>query len=108
MLEIYGWFLSVKTIIIWFCSNNDWENFRNLFLEKWKQKRTRRLFNNVKKLYSTTLSIYYNEYNGITDEEKEKMRITDLLQVKDILNSKKEDEEKSKSQPKEAIAERVK
>ena len=29
--------------------------------------------------------------------------ITDLLQVKDILNSKEEDEEKSKSQPKEAI-----
>ena len=31
------------------------------------------VYNNAKKLYSKLLSIYYDDYNDVTDEEKEKI-----------------------------------
>ena len=65
------------------------------------------MHNNAKKLYSILLSIYYNDYNEITDEEKENMGKKDnpnnlLIKGARII------EEKSKSQPEETIGERVK
>ena len=31
------------------------------------------MYNNARKLYSKLVNIYYNDYNDITDEEKERM-----------------------------------
>ena len=69
------------------------------------------VYNNAKKLYSKLLSIYYDDYNDITDEEKEKMSEKYnpknlLLKGQKFIELKKE--EKSKSQPEETIVERVK
>ena len=69
------------------------------------------VYNNAKKLYSKLLSIYYDDYNDITDEEKEKMGEKYnpknlLLKGQKFIELKKE--EKSKSQPEETIVERVK
>ena len=73
------------------------------------KKRT--VYINGKKLYSKLLSIYYDDYNDIIDEEKEYMGEKYnpknlLLKGQRFIELKKE--EKSKSQPEESIAERVK
>ena len=67
----------------------------------------------AKKLYSILLSIYYNDYNDITDEEKEKVgkRYNPnnlLIKGQKFIERKVEGRGKSKSQPEEIIAERVK
>ena len=71
------------------------------------------MYNNARNLYSILLSIYSNDYNNIRDEEKERMgKKYDsknlLIKGQRFIESKKEGEEKSKSQPEETIAERVK
>ena len=73
------------------------------------KKRT--VYINGKKLYSKLLSIYYDDYNDIIDEEKEYMGEKYnpknlLLKGQRFIELKKE--QKSKSQPEESIAERVK
>ena len=77
---------------------------------KTKSKK-RTVYSNAKKLYSKLLRIYYDDNNDISDEEKEKMgekyNLKNLLLMgQRFAESKKE--EKSKSQPEETIAERVK
>ena len=96
-------------IIIWFCFINDLKNSKNLLLEQWKQKRKKRL---CIKLFNILLSIYFNDYNNTTNEEKEKMSKKYnpnnlLIKGFKFIYSVKEDEEKSKSKPGETIAERV-
>ena len=61
------------------------------------------VYNNAKKLYIKLLSIYYDDY-----KMRKKKRLTKSLLLKGqrFIESKKE--EKSKSQPEESIAERVK
>ena len=71
------------------------------------------VYNNVIKLYNILLSIYFNDYNNTTNEEKEKMSEKYnpnnlLIKGYTFIESKKEDEEKSKSQPEETIAKTVK
>ena len=68
------------------------------------KKRT--VYINGKKLYSKLLSIYYDDYNDIIDEEKEYMGEKYnpknlLLKGQRFIESKKE--EKSKSQAEETI-----
>ena len=68
-------------------------------------------YNNAKKLCNKLLSIYYDDYNDIAGEETETMGEEYnpknlLLKGQIFIESKKE--EKSKSQPQESIAERVK
>ena len=71
------------------------------------------MYHNAIKLCNKLLSIYFNGYNNVTDKEKGKMveayNLNNLL-IKGcrFTEWKKEDEEKSKSQPEDAIAERVK
>ena len=69
------------------------------------------MYNDAKKLYSKLLSIYYDDYDNVTDEEKERMgekynSKNLLLKGQRFIELKKE--QKSKSQPEESIAERVK
>ena len=71
------------------------------------------MYTNAKKLYLILLSIYYNDYNDTTEKEKERMdKKYDpknlLINGERFIESKREDEEKSKSQPEETIAERAK
>ena len=88
------------------------EEFNQFTPQKSKTKvKKKTVSNNTKKLYNKLLSIYYDDYNDITDEEKEKMGEkynpkNILLKGQRFIESKKE--EKSKSQPEESIAERVK
>ena len=87
------------------------EEFKKFTPGKAKTKAKKK--NNAKKLYSILLSIYYNDYNDITDKEKKKMGEKYnpnnlLIKGQRFIKSKKEDEEKSKSQPEETITERVK
>ena len=68
------------------------------------KKRT--VYINGKKLYSKLLSIYYDDYNDIIDEEKEYMgekynSKNLLLKGQRFIESKKE--EKSKSQAEETM-----
>ena len=68
------------------------------------KKRT--VYINGKKLYSKLLSIYYDDYNDIIDEEKEYMGEKYnpknlLLKGQRLIESKKE--EKSKSQAEETM-----
>ena len=50
------------------------EEFKKFAPRKAKAKAKKKIvYNNTKNLYSILLSIYYNDYNYITDEEKEKM-----------------------------------
>ena len=69
--------------------------------------------NNAKKLYNILLYVYYNDCNNITVEEKEWIRKkydpkNSLIKGQRLIESKKEDKQKSKSQPEKTIAERVK
>ena len=48
------------------------EEFKKFAPRKAKAKK-KIMYDNTKNLYSILLSIYYNDYNYITDEEKEKM-----------------------------------
>ena len=66
------------------------------------------VYNNAKKLYSILPSIYYNDYNDITDEENGRMGKKYnpknlLIEGESFIESKKEDEEKSKLQPKKLL-----
>ena len=66
------------------------------------------MYDNAKKLYNILLTIYYNDYNNIIDEEKESMdKKYDtknlLIKGQRFIESKKEDEEKSKSQPEKLL-----
>ena len=68
------------------------EEFKKFTPGKAKTKAKKK--NNAKKLYSILLSIYYNDYNDITDKEKKRwvkniILITYLLKVKDLLNRRK-------------------
>ena len=68
---------------------------------------------NARNLFNKLLSIYYSDCINISDEEKEKMGkkynpSNLLIKGYRFIESKKEDKEKSKSQPQETIAERVK
>ena len=77
---------------------------------KLKSKK-RTVYNDAKKLYSKLLSIYYDDYDNVTDEEKERMgekynSKNLLLKGQRFIELKKE--QKSKSQPQETIAEKVK
>ena len=69
------------------------------------------VFSNARKLYDMLLNIYFDDYNNITDEEKEKLgekcnSINLLIKGQRCIGLKKE--KKSKSQPEETIAEGVK
>ena len=69
------------------------------------------MYKNVVNLYNTLLAIYFNDYNSITDKEKEeidkKYDPSNLFRnVYKYDEWYKKDEEKSKSQPEETIAER--
>ena len=71
------------------------------------------VYNNVIKLYNILLTIYFNDYNNTANEEKEKMSEKYnpnnlLIKGYTFIESKKEDKEKSKSQPEETIAKTVK
>ena len=71
------------------------------------------MYKNAKHLFNNLLSIYYNDYINIPDKEREKMGekynpSNLLIKGHRFIESKKEDKEKSKSQPEEATAERVK
>ena len=78
-------------------------------------KETKKIvYNNAKNLFNKLLSIYCNDYNNTPDEEKEKMGEKIIIVIGDLLikgtrfiELKKEDKEKSKSQPEETIAEIV-
>ena len=70
------------------------------------------MYKNTVNLYNKLLAIYFNDYNSITDEEKEKIGEkfdTSNLFLKGYKFDEwyKKDEEKSKSQSEETIAERV-
>ena len=71
------------------------------------------MYHNAIKLCNKLLSVYFNGYNNVADKEKGKMgeayNLNNLL-IKGcrFIEWKKEDAEKSKSQPEDAIAERVK
>ena len=79
------------------------KEFKKFTPRKLKTKvKKKTVYNNAKKLYSKLLSIYYADYNDITDEEKEKMGEKYnpknlLLKGQEFIELKKE--EKSKSQP---------
>ena len=74
------------------------EEFQKFIPRKVKTKTKKKIVcNNAKKLYSILLNIYFNDYNEITDEEKEK---TDekynpnnlLIKGQRFIELKKEDE----------------
>ena len=86
------------------------EEFKKFMFEKAKAKK-KIVYYNAKKLYSKLLSIYYDDYSDITDEQKEKIGEKYnpknlLLKGQRFIESKKE--EKSKSHLEETITERVK
>ena len=63
-----------QDIIIWLRLNNHW-NKKYIYtpqkeVTKYKKKI---VYHNAIKLYNTLLSIYFNDYDNITDQEKEKM-----------------------------------
>ena len=58
-------------------------------------------------MYDKLLSIYYDEYNDITDKEKEKMG-EKYIPKNLLLKGQRFIEEKSNSQSEETIAEKVK
>lgn len=50
------------------------KEFKKSTLRKLKAKsKERTIYNNAKNLYSKLVSIHYDDYNDIKDEEKEKM-----------------------------------
>ena len=67
------------------------------------------MYNNVEKLYNTLLTIYFNQYNNSADKEHmdKKFDPENLLLRGQRFNVLKK-KEKTKSQPEESIAERVK
>ena len=71
------------------------------------------VYNNAINLYNKLLSIYLNQYNGTKNEIKEDMAkkydpSNLLIKGYRFIDLKEGDKEKSKSQPEETIAERVK
>ena len=71
------------------------------------------VYKNAKNLFNNLLSIFYNDYIDIPDEEKKKMSekynpSNLLIKCLTFIESKKEDKETNKSQAAETIAERVK
>ena len=63
------------------------------------------MYHNAIKIYNTLLYFYFDDYDNITEEGKEKMG---EIKGYRFIESKKEDAEKSKPQSKETIAEREK
>ena len=67
------------------------KEFENFTPRTVKTKENNKIvYNNARELYSKLLSIYYNDYNGITDDEKKgwlKNMILKiyLLKVKDLM-----------------------
>ena len=71
------------------------------------------MYDNATKLFNIVISIYFNDYNNTTNKETEKMGEKYnpnnlLIEGFKFVYPKKSDEEKSKSQPEETIAEGVK
>ena len=71
------------------------------------------MYKNAKNLFNNLLSIYYNDYINIPDEEKKKMGekynpSNLLIKCLTFIESKKEDKETNKLQAAETIAERIK
>ena len=65
------------------------------------------VYSTARKLYDMLLNIYFDDYNNITDEEKEKLgEKCNSNNLQRCIGLKKE--KKSKSQPEETIAEGVK
>ena len=58
-------------IIIWLRLNNDWKNLNTPEKEQGKDKK-KIAYHDAIKLYNTLLSIYFNDYNNISDEKKKK------------------------------------
>ena len=73
-----------------------------------KTKKNKKIvYNNARKLYSKLLSIYYNDYNDVTDEEKEGMgKKYDPINL--LIKGQRFIEEISKPHPEKSIVERVK
>ena len=82
--------------------------------QKNKKTKKKRVYKNVINLYNTQLAVYFNASNSIIDEEKEEIdKKYDLsnLFLKGYIHDKqykKFDEEKSKLQSEETIAEKMK
>ena len=86
---------------------NDFRNFVPRTEETEIKKKI--VYNTAWKLYNKLLSTYFNQYNNIANKEHmdEKYDPANLLLQGQRFNLLKK-EEKSKSQPEETIAERVK
>ena len=90
---------------------NEFKKFTPRTVNTKEKKKT--AYNNARNLFDKLLCIYYNDYINIPNEEKEEMGEkydpSNLLIKGDRFTEwKKEDKEKSKSQPEETIAKRVK
>ena len=99
-------------LILFYHRLNEFKKFTPQTL-KTKSKKKKIVYNNALNLCNKLLSIYFNDYNNITNEKKEQMNKKYdpnnlLIKGYKFIDSKKVDEEKSKSQPEETIAERVK
>ena len=82
--------------------------FKNFIPGKSKTKVKKRIvYNNAKRLYNRLISIYYDDYNEIADEKKEKMGEKHYPNNL-LFKGQRFIEETSKSQPEETTAERVK
>ena len=65
------------------------------------------MYKNARELYSKLISIYYDDYNDITDEEKKRMsKKCDPKNL--VIKGQRFNEEKSESRSERTIAERVK
>ena len=65
------------------------------------------MYKNARELYSKLISIFYNDYNDITDEEKKRMsKECDPKNL--VIKGQRFNEEKSESRLERTIAERVK
>ena len=65
------------------------------------------MYKNARELYSKLISIYYDDYNDITDEEKKRMsKKYDPKNL--VIKGQRFNEEKSESRSERTIAERVK
>ena len=65
------------------------------------------MYKNARELYSKRISIYYNDYNDIKDEEKKRMsKKCDPKNL--VIKGQRFNEEKSESRSERTIAERVK
>ena len=96
------------TLTIWLRFKKRLGEFKNFIPGKSKTKAKKRIvYNNAKRLYNRLIISYYDDYNEIADEEKEKMG--EKYYPNNLLfKGQRFIEETSKSQPEETTAERVK